>query len=653
MLGLVDQPGLYMQRPDRSASAITRIRTDIAAFVGIAQSGPIARPVRARSMAQFEAVFGGYSDNAYLAYTVRAFFENGGEECLISRVADEDPARGAAPSRIEIPDTTGGLALSIEASSAGSWGNALEIALTPSPTAETQASGDPAIDGSAIEVVGTDGFAGGQLVRISQPGGLEQERILAAVDATARKLHFVHPNPLKRLANQFALSGMVPGEPIRIAHVAYDLVVVLGGEPVAIYAGLELTKSSSRFIGEVLRPAEPDDDGMLDRLPLPISVFKTDLAPTDVPQPLDIVAGERFALSGGRDGLVELSVGDFQAGLAALEPIADVTTIAVPDIHIRARTQMFAPLPEITPDPCPICIEPTPPAQQLPPPPSESPPIFTLDQIHAVQAMMVEQCERLRDRVAILDPPWETVRTDAIGLGGIKAWRNRFDSSFAALYLPWIDASDPIGRGPRPLRTIPPSGHVAGQLASVSITTGPYQAAANEDLSFAFGTSLAIEPAAHGVLNRSGLNVIAVRDSRAVRILGARTVSSDPRWRFFPVRMLMVMLRRSLEAATQWTVFEPNSAETRSLIAQTLNHFLETLRRGGALAGRSAEEAFRVRCDDVNNPPSTRAKGEFRIDIAIAPAKPLEFIVLRLSRSDEAFELAEQGALSTQLLGAV
>jgi len=112
------------------------------------------------------------------------------------------------------------------------------------------------------------------------------------------------------------------------------------------------------------------------------------------------------------------------------------------------------------------------------------------------------------------------------------------------------------------------------------------------------------------------------------------------------------MLRRALDAATQWAVFESNGFETRTLLAQSIGAFLETLRRGGALAGAGPTEAFRVRCDETNNPPSARERGELHVDIAVAPARPLEFIVLRLSRVEEAFEVAEQGSLPAEQVGA-
>ena len=263
---------------------------------------------------------------------------------------------------------------------------------------------------------------------------------------------------------------------------------------------------------------------------------------------------------------------------------------------------------------------------------------------------MVEQCERLRDRIALIDPPLAAARSQSVGTGPVLAWRQRFDSAFAALTFPWLEVVDPLGAAP--LRAIPPSGHVAGQLAATDLATGPHKAAANRPLAWMEAPTIAVPPAAHGLLNDEGINVVIARSGRPARILGARSLSSDPDWRFLPVRRLVSMLRRALDAATQWAVFEPNDQLTRNLLQQSIGAFLESLRRGGALAGAQPSQAWRVRCDETNNPASARARGELVIDIAIAPAKPLEFILLRLGRSEAGFELAEQGRIAVAQAGA-
>lgn len=650
MLGLSETPGVYIRRSGRSRAGVTAVRTDVTGFIGIAEQGPLGLPVRIETTRQFEAIFGGYLGGAFLAYCVRAFFENGGSRCLVVRVAADNPATGARAATVGIPDVLGNIGLTVAAASPGVWGNGLSVALSPAWRAETTAPMPP-VEATALDVTGTDGFEVGHLVRVSQPGAADTYRIIAVVDPGGRKLHFVHPEPELRRPTDAPLSGLLPGVPVRIEGLEYDLAVRRNGRLIAIFSGLGLVPGGPRYIGDVLRPVEPDMDGLLPD-PIPsVTVSVPEKPHGAVPPPLDVVTGVAIPLEGGRDGLSELSPADFKTGLKALEQHRDVSILAVPDILIQPKRPVFLPFQRPPVDPCPVCPPETPPAQSLPPPQAELPPTFGEAAILEVQASMIDQCERLRDRFALIDSPWPAVRADAAGLRGVQAWRARFDSAFGALYMPWLYVPDPLGMAPT--RAVPSCGHVAGQMAATDLVTGSHKAAANVPVVWAQSPSLTVGPIAHGLLNSAGINVITGRDGRALRILGARTMSSDPAWRYVPVRRFISMLRRALDSATQWAVFEPNSAETRSLLAQSIGIFLESLRRGGALAGDRPAEAFRVRCDESNNPSSGRSRGELVVDLAVAPVKPLEFIQLRMGRREQSFELAEQGAATAEQVGVV
>lgn len=153
------------------------------------------------------------------------------------------------------------------------------------------------------------------------------------------------------------------------------------------------------------------------------------------------------------------------------------------------------------------------------------------------------------------------------------------------------------------------------------------------------------------MLNDAGVNAITVRTGRLLQILGTRTMSSDATWRFVPVRRLVSMLREALDVSTQWAVFEPNDESAWLSLTHGVEAFLTALWRRGALAGETREAAFRVRCDEVNNDAARRANGELHLDIAIAPSVPFEFIVLRVGRQGNVFELIEDGAVAGPLIG--
>src|SRR5579859_1966121 len=110
-------PGFYQEIVNDTPGESDLGRVDIAAFIGVASSGPLHTPTRVNSMAHFQAAFGGFLPYSNLAYVVKAFFENGGTCCYIVRVATED----AAPAHIDLLDQAGQVALAVDASSAGNW----------------------------------------------------------------------------------------------------------------------------------------------------------------------------------------------------------------------------------------------------------------------------------------------------------------------------------------------------------------------------------------------------------------------------------------------------------------------------------------------------------------------------------------------------
>jgi uncharacterized protein len=644
MLRPSDGPGVFIQRDDRARIGVAQVRTDIAGFAGIAEAGPLGAAVRVRTMRQFETAFGSYTGAGFLAYALRAFFENGGRECLVARVASDDSETGAACASVTIAGVPG---LTIRAASEGRWGNGLEVLLAPSWRAETLARTPPPA-GSALAVDATEGFAAGSLVRLSQVGKPDSYGILALADAAVGKLYFVHPQPERRRPTDRPLADLDPTQPVRIERLVLGLSVRRNRLPLAVYPALGLVAGEPDFIGDVLRPHPPDDAGRYEVVPPPV-VVEVGAIPADT-VPLPPAPAGWLTLAGGRDGLAGLAAADFLRALALLEAQRDVSILAAPDLVVAPIERTYLAFDPPAPDPCAPCPLPVAPAVPSAPAQPELPTPLSDEAVHQVQAAMVEQCERLRDRIALIDPPLAAARSQAVGTGPVLAWRQRFDSAFAALTFPWLDVVDPLGIAP--LRAVPPSGHVAGQLAFTDLVTGPHKAAANRPLAWAEAPSVAVPPAAHGLLNEEGINVIIARSGRPARLLGARSLSSDPDWRFLPVRRLISMLRRALDAASQWAVFEPNDETTRTLLQQSIGAFLESLRRGGALAGDRASQAWRVRCDETNNPASARARGELVVDIAVAPARPLEFILLRLGRSEAGFELAEQGRIAVAQAGA-
>ena len=247
-------------------------------------------------------------------------------------------------------------------------------------------------------------------------------------------------------------------------------------------------------------------------------------------------------------------------------------------------------------------------------------------QIRDLQGKMIAHCENMGDRMALLDAPPNMLPQE------ILEWRNDtagYDSKFATLYWPWIEVMDPLTNTPM---LIPPSGHVAGIWARTDSSRGVHKAPANEVVLGANGLAFQLTQAEQGGLNQTGINCIRSFPGRGIRVWGARTLSSDPEWRYLNVRRLFNYISESIMQGTQWAVFEPNDQRLWTQLRVSASNFLTRTWRDGALFGASPGEAFYVKCDAETNPPDLVEAGQVTVEIGVAPVKPAEFVVFRISQ---------------------
>ncbi|MGW5366313.1 phage tail sheath family protein [Actinopolymorpha pittospori] len=280
-----------------------------------------------------------------------------------------------------------------------------------------------------------------------------------------------------------------------------------------------------------------------------------------------------------------------RTGFSALEAIDEVTMVAVPDL--MSAYQHGA---------------------------------IDLETVHAVQQAVITHCELMGDRMAVLDTP------PGLNAQQVKEWRVSgagYDSRYAALYWPWPKVFDPAtGRN----ILVPPAGHVAGVWARTDELRGVHKAPANEVLRGAIALETSITKAEHDLLNPVGINCIRTFPGRGIRVWGARTLSSDPAWRYVNVRRLFNYLEESIVGGTQWVVFEPNDDALWARIRRTISAFLVNEWRKGALFGLTPDEAFFVKCDRETNPAEAIDAGQVTCQIGVAPVKPAEFVIFQLSQ---------------------
>lgn len=243
----------------------------------------------------------------------------------------------------------------------------------------------------------------------------------------------------------------------------------------------------------------------------------------------------------------------------------------------------------------------------------------------AAQDAILSHCERMRFRFAVLDSP-ETLT------GGIDSVPKPRDSMMGAYYFPWVQMYDPVHDQNV---FVPPSGGICGVYGRVDGTRGVHKAPANEIFKTATGLKYNLTDAEQELLNPRGINCIREFPGRGIRVWGARTISSDPEWRYVNIRRLFCMVEQALQNGTNWVVFEPNTRDLWKKIVRNITAFLLGIWRSGALFGDTPEEAFYVRCDDELNPPESRDLGYVVCEIGLAPAKPAEFVVFRVSQKTE------------------
>lgn len=240
----------------------------------------------------------------------------------------------------------------------------------------------------------------------------------------------------------------------------------------------------------------------------------------------------------------------------------------------------------------------------------------------AIREKLLDHCERLQDRFAILDSAEEVPALTAAAINDLR------ESTYGALYFPWIDVS---GSGD----FAPPSGHVAGMYGRVDATRGVHKAPANEVLRGALGLKYRIGKPIQDDLNPHGVNALRLFGN-TIKVWGARTLKQNDEFTYINIRRLFCFLRESIDEGLQWAVFEPNTGDLWAKIVRNVGAFLGNVWSSGALFGTTPDQAFYVKCDEETNPPATRDLGQVITEIGVAVVRPAEFVIFRLSQRSQA-----------------
>jgi uncharacterized protein len=525
-------PGVYVEELSTGPRPIEGVSTSTLGFVGQTERGPVT-PRLVTSWLEFLRSYGGFSSEdfdsrvqSFLPYSVKGFFDNGGQRAFIARVVSLDQTTDTALLDLATADANQNL--QVLAIGPGEWGNRL--------------------------------FA---RVDDGQPAGF---RLTILYYNTTPPLPLVDPLDTRPAAMR---------DPNRRDPDVTEVYQAQSVDPQSSGYVITSVNGASRLVqvgwsDQTLPPSRPNNAGFT-------------------------------PLTQGANGAA-ITLADYQGnplspipartGLAALDAFDDISVLCIPD-EVRAG-------------------------------------------LGQLRDDLRNNCELNRYRFAILQ-----VDQGEGDVGTFVAQRaGQYPvSSYVALYYPWLRVLDPRTQE---IVSIPPGGHIAGIYARTDQLRGVHKAPANEnvrgilarDVGDTGPVEFKITKGEHDLLNPIGVNVIRdFRSSqRGIRVWGARTRADDPQWRYVNVRRLFIFVEQSIDEGTQWVVFEPNDEPTWAAVRRSISNFLRRVWRDGALMGATEDEAFFVKCDRTTMTEDDILNGRLICYIGIAPVRPAEFVIFRISQ---------------------
>ncbi len=613
-------PGVYVEEVPSGVRPIEGVSTSTAAFLGRAERGLLDRAYMVTSFTEFEANYGTFLSDSYLAHAALHFFNNGGKRLYIVRVAKD-----AATAAVGISDrkASAELTMTVAASSAGGWGNSLEVVVadgTADPGDDFRLTVQQ--DGVAAETfdnlsMNPDALnfaelivnASSRLVRVtvaaaneSTTAGTSVSGASAAATLPADRRRFRinidsdGPQTVT-LADPVTTGGEIAAAiqtavraltPLRAstpgtAYSAFTAAFALG-----VYT---LTSGAAGKRSSVVVTNDPAANAAT-LLKLGGTNGGAEATGAAVLRPAvgtyllgdGTVAGATLSVTPGSDGTTP-QPSDYINAFSMLDPVGDVNIVAVPGIGSR--------------------------------------PVVEAGSNYCQQRM---DCFYVADMTAT-DDTKEEAQTYVNSL--------TVKSSYAAVYFPWLKMVDPTGASLDPI-AVPPSGFVTGMYARIDARRGVFKAPAGTEANIggAVGVTKVISDAEQDTLNPIGVNVIRFFAASGLVIWGARTLAtqSDPEYRYVPIRRFAVFLEQSIYRGIQWAVFEPNGEDLWASLRLNIGAFMLTQFRNGAFQGDTPAKAFFVKCDAETNPQDQINAGIVTVLVGFAPLRPAEFVVIRISQ---------------------
>jgi phage tail sheath protein FI len=612
-------PGVYVEETSFRPKTIEGVSTSTAGFVGPARFGPTSgEPRLLTNFADFQRIYGGLEDlefenrdesrTNYLAYAVRAFFEEGGRRCYVARVyqdkseGDEGYASGSSENG----------SLTFNARYPGKAGNmkvTVAVVSSRSVNPVTSSSSDTSLPQ----------LSRGDTVFVPGGGNAAKGFYDYTVEKDAEKLLPAGYDPdsnSSSVEQVTSLDGSDTLYPMRVRVSLQRPIPSAGSE--ADYTSPEtigeftLSPESSQWLVEALAADNPTRDPLVTPLEVePLSNAETgadyakDLFGSQTGgggsssiDSLDDFGPVSFFLGGGNDGDEPVSYTTEEPGplppndpegFDALEDLENVSIVAAPgytaiggsDDDVKKTNRL------------------------------------------SLQSQLIGHCEEMKYRIAVLDTPPKSTVKDA------RDWRGNIDSKYAAMYHPWITIFDPLTRSEL---NVPPSGHVAGLYARNDAEDGVHKAPANMVVRSAVGFEKRINKRQQDVLNPESVNCFRFFEGRGNRLWGARMATSDNEYKYVNIRRYLAYLERSIDEGTQVFVFENNGADLWRNVRRTIGSFLKNEWRSDRLMGTTPEQAYFVKCDRSTMTQNDIDNGRLICEIGVALFRPAEFVIFRIGQ---------------------
>ncbi|MBS6397835.1 MAG: phage tail sheath subtilisin-like domain-containing protein [Clostridiales bacterium] len=561
-------PGVYVEEFESGMRPMEGVSTSTAGFVGMAEKGKVM------GTPEFVTSFADFN-RKFGGYLPESTY---GEYRYLAYAVEQFFANGGSRCYVmrtvaadAAPAAVSANGISIAAKNPGKWGNEIKVtavAANKGKTAVLEVTGDDA-SGKVYTVANGSAFSEGDTIVIRNNGKVVGYNKIAMAQGNTITL----AAPVKE--------DLVDKNPVpkKLLSVCEMNVEVAYKDNVEIYEGVSLNINSASYITKIMAKSDLVDvaAGEPKDAVNPLSIF------TAAPDPEKAVVFLAGGSDGGKKGVTDdIFMGvdggpGKRTGLAAFKEINNVSLMAIPGVT--------------------------------------SP---------AVQLALVTHCTNTGACFAVLDVPQELTKPQ-----DVLAHREKIDSDYAAMYHPWIQIYDVLNKKPA---YIPPSGAVCGIYARSDIERGVHKAPANEVVYNCIGLSCLYNKAEQDVLNPAGVNLIRALPGQGIRVWGARTCSSNSLWKYVNVRRLFIYLEESIKSQTNWAVFEPNDEMLWARVGRTIRAFLRDMWRSGALVGTTEDQAFYVNIGRDTMSQSDILNGRLICEIGVAPSRPAEFVIFRITQ---------------------